>query len=96
MSPLLVSNHNPMLLHLYVMTDPRVIAAEVYLTGGSRPLGLLPHVCVIEKQTGPGEQEEGEEEEKSASKPRFHAQGWKKSFQGTPLALIIGTSPSSL
>jgi hypothetical protein len=51
-------------------------------------------MCVIEKQTGPGEQEEEEEgegeeeEEKSASKPRFHAQGWKKSFQGTPLTLI--------
>ena len=48
-------------------------------------------MCVIEKQTGPGEQQEEEEEEgeegeeKSASKPRFHAQGWNKSFQGTPL-----------
>ena len=43
-------------------------------------------MCVIEKQTGPGEQQEGEEN--SASKPRFHAQGWNKSFQGTPLTLM--------
>ena len=53
-------------------------------------------MCVIEKQTGPGEQEEEEEEEKSASKPRFHAQGWNKSFQGTPLTLMLNTQDCNL
>ena len=42
-------------------------------------------MCVIEKHTGPGEQQQQQgEEEQSTSKPRFHAQGWNKSFQGTP------------
>ena len=49
-------------------------------------------MSVIQTGTRPGEEEEEEEEaedENSASKPRFHAQGWNESFRATPLTLTI-------
>ena len=51
-------------------------------------------MSVIQTGTRPGEEEEEaaeeeeEEDKNSASKPRFHAQGWNKSFRATPLTLM--------